>query len=403
MKLLTARFLLSPDGEVLEGGGVLVVGGRIAAVPRTSGAARRAARVHGATVEDLGQGILTPGLVNAHAHLELSGFHRRVPATRTIRPWIESLIAMRRAVGDHTLGAGVRRGADRLLRTGTTAVGDIDSTGAAGRVLAGHRLRVRLYREVLDGGDPVRAEAACAAVRRALPRRAGLCEGLSPHSPYSVSPALFALIGKVARRRCLPVTIHWSETPAELEWMRAGQGELAGLVRNSPHRTGLDLIEEAGLLGPRTALVHGNHPERGEALRIQRADATLVHCPGSHLFFGRDPFPIRHYRERGVRIALGTDSSASNDDLDMRREMALLRRSAPGLDPREVFAMATDHGARALGLEGEVGRLERGARADLCHFRLSSEDTKACLDELTTAIPEVGGVWIAGRRVAQHA
>lgn len=201
----------------------------------------------------------------------------------------------------------------------------------------------------------------------------------------------------------LPVTIHWSETSEELEWMHAGRGELAGLVRHSPRRTGLDLIEASGLLGPATSLVHGNHPERGEAVRIQRAGATVVHCPGSHAFFGRDPFPFRHYRQRGVRVALGTDSSASNDELDMRREMALLLRATPWLDPREVFAMATVHGAHALGLAGEVGRLERGTRADLCHFRVSAVETKACLEELTAAIPEVGGVWIGGRRVESRA
>ena len=98
---------------------------------------------------------------------------------------------------------------------------------------------------------------------------------------------------------------------------------------------GLDRIEAAGLLGRRTSLVHGNYPSSGELPRIARSGATVVHCPGSHAFFRREPFPLARYRRAGVPIALGTDSAASNGSLDMRREMALLRRAHAGLAPAE--------------------------------------------------------------------
>ena len=159
----------------------------------------------------------------------------------------------------------------------------------------------------------------------------------------------------------------------------------------------LDLIEEAGLLGPRTALVHGNLPAPGEPERLAATGTSLVHCPGTHRFFGRDPFPLEEYRRAGVNLALGTDSLASNTALDMRREMALLRQAQPGLAPAEVWLMATRGGARALDLQGQVGCLTPGARADLVLFGTESGQADSILDELTAACPPVSRLFLAGR------
>ena len=127
----------------------------------------------------------------------------------------------------------------------------------------------------------------------------------------------------------------------------------------------------------------------------------LVHCPGSHAFFRRASFPWLRYRRSGVRLALGTDSLASNEDLDMRREMALARRSFPGLSPERTLAMATTEAARAVGLAGRVGELRRGAEADLVLHRLSARTRREALEGLTNGEGRVAGVWVAGRRVLE--
>jgi len=132
----------------------------------------------------------------------------------------------------------------------------------------------------------------------------------------------------LVRRRRLAVAIHWSETAAERAWLEEGQGPLAAVLGTSPRTSGLDLLEAAGLLASSTALVHGNHPRRDEAARLAAHGVSLVHCPGTHAFFGREPFDFERALRAGVRIALGTDSLASNEELDLRREARLLRRAS---------------------------------------------------------------------------
>jgi cytosine/adenosine deaminase-related metal-dependent hydrolase len=197
--------------------------------------------------------------------------------------------------------------------------------------------------------------------------------------------------------------MHWSETLEELEWMLHGRGPFAELLSDSPRLSGLDWIERAGLLRPGLSLVHGNLPQAGEPERLAARGVALVHCPGSHAFFEREPFPLDPYRRAGVTLALGTDSLASNSALDMGRELRLLRASAPSLSPAEAWELATLGGARALGLAGQVGELAPGARADFAVFELGEAGAEASLDALTAAEPRPAEVWIGGRPVLDEA
>lgn len=387
--LLHARWLLADAHTLCESGGVLVADGRVQRVLQGAGAVRRALAAEPAHVTDLGVAVLTAGLVNAHAHLDLTALADQVPGDAGFGAWIARLLEVRAVTDDRDLTAGVRKGADRLLATGTTAVGDIDTARLSPHVLCEHPLGAVVYREALDAGDPARTRAVLEEV--AQPLAVELREGLSPHAPFTVSPALFEGLGALARARALPVAIHWSETEAEVQWLEDGGGPLAPLLGSSPRRTGLDLIEAAGLLGPGTALIHGNHPRPEEPPRLAAAGVTLVHCPGTHRFFGRAPAPLDAYLDAGVSLALGTDSRASNADLDLRREMAWLREAHPGLDPARVWEMATHGGARALGLDS--GRLAEGAPADLAAFAVTGGDHLAILEELTAGIPDVVTVW----------
>ncbi|MFT7679552.1 MAG: cytosine/adenosine deaminase-related metal-dependent hydrolase [Planctomycetota bacterium] len=394
-KVLWAPGVLVDSENLHLGGAALVLrAGRVVECVPGLAAARRSANRMGVALEDLGRGILTPGLVNAHSHLELHDLAGEVSGSGGFGAWIGKLMALRAGREPEALARGVHAGARRLAQTGTTAVGDIDSLGLSEQGLRASGLRVVHYREALDAGDAART-AGVLQTMEALPDGSDLLHpGLAPHAPYTVSPGLWQGLGELATRRELQVTVHWAETEAEVDWLAGRGGPLAGLLGTPPGPSGLDLIEAAGLLGPHTSLVHGNLPAPGEVQRVAQAGSVVVHCPGTHAFFERERFPLEQYQAAGVCLALGTDSSASNVDLDMRAEMRALRRSHAELAPGEVWRMATSAASRALGLE--AGCLEPGHAADLAWFAVEGSEAAEVLDFLTGELPEVLGTWISG-------
>ncbi|MFO1011431.1 MAG: amidohydrolase family protein [Planctomycetota bacterium] len=398
LRLVVPRALLASPERWIEGGALLVRAGRIVEVlPNADRVRRRLER--GVRVVELADALLTPGLVNAHAHLELSLLRGRVARGDTFSAWIGNVLRERAAAPRGFWKSGWSLGAARALATGTTLVGDIDSTGAAFEA-RGPRPRIRAYREVLDAFDPRRTPAAVARLAARPSRRARTSDAVSPHAPHTVSDALLDAVARRARGAPTWIGVHWAETAEEGEWLERGTGPLAALLGRSPREAGLARLARRGLLGARTALYHGNHARAEELAAIARSGATLVHCPGTHAFFTRAPVDVAAWARRGVRVALGTDSLASNDDLDLALELARLRRAAPELAPELAWDFATRSGARALGFEGRAGELRPGAFADLAVWSVDRFERRAALDALTTRAARLDGVWLAGAPVA---
>lgn len=393
--LWRARLTVPEPGVVHDGGGVLTVDGRVERVLADAAALGRASV--GVRVVDLGDVALAPGLVDAHAHLELGALAGRLPRGGAFDAWVGALLAARADCTPDELAAGYRAGARALLASGTTLVGDVDGLATWPALGGREGPRRRVYRELLDARDAQRRAAALRTVAEPLPADGWLHEGLSPHAPFSVGDALLGEVARLAAARGAAVAMHWAETPEEVAWLDGAPAWFDRWFPREPGMRGLDALERHGLLGPRTALIHGNHPLPGEPARIAAAGATVVHCPGSHAWFARAPFDWSAFAAAGVELALGTDSAASNDALDMRRELALVRRAQPALDPRAVWRAATVGGARALALGDRAGRLAPGAWADLVAFELPADRPGDVFDWLTAAEPAVAGVWLAGR------
>ncbi|MAE46545.1 MAG: hypothetical protein CMJ86_06575 [Planctomycetes bacterium] len=397
-KMILVRQVLCQGDSFLKGAGILVRGARILEVAPSLSAARRLARRWDAALEDKGPGLWSAGLVNAHAHLELTALEGVVPRL-PFAPWVAALMQARAGIKRADLQRGLRRGADRLLATGTTALGDNDSLGLATGVLAAHPMRTRIWREALDAWDPKRTSAALRFAR--APRRGTqtLAFGLAPHAPYTVSPALGRALARQASRRRVPISIHFAESLAEDQWMRRGSGPLARILPASPGLSSLDHLERTGLLARRTALVHCNRVSAAGIETIARAGAAVVHCPQSHRFFRRSSFDACSWLDAGVVLALGTDSRASNWDLDMRAEMARMRVACSDLDPSEIWTMATEGGAHCLGWSQRLGRVAKGFLADLVQWDLTPRSKSGALEALTGSLPAVRRVLVAGREV----
>ncbi len=386
-----AAVLAAPDRWVVDGV-IAVERGRIVWV-----GPREQASQEGEWT-DLGDVVLTPGLVNAHAHLELGALAGRCPAGGGMLGWVGAVLREKASLSSLDYAKGIEEGAKRLIETGTTTVGDVDSTFAAARGLGATGLRGRVFLELLDGRDVARTAAAAERLDHGIsPGEAGrVLAGVSPHAPHTVSAELLECAVAWAHSTGTALSVHFAETSEEVEWLEAGSGPFNQLLGRSPRSSGLELLEAGGIARVPSSLVHANHVTHAELQRIAELGGALVHCPGTHEFFAREPAPLAAWREAGVTIALGTDSLASNSDLDLRREMALVSVAHPELEAQEIFRMATEGGAAALGLAGQVGVLAPGAHADFVAYDLPHRSRRDALETLVRARPRVRGVWIAG-------
>ena len=326
--------------------------------------------------------VLTPGLLNAHTHLDYSLLHGDLPAGQGFAPWLRAMIQARRIRPELTGRAGAdaaQRALAALLADGVTAIWDIDSLGHGRALLrrsaGGHVSYAELIAPSAEGW---RVQWEAFLESRFNVRNPS--DGLSPHAPYTVVPAALAETARWTRERGTPLAIHLAESPEEHELLVDGRGALRDLLAEvagrDPSATlgvgrgAIARAEAAGLLGPATLAVHCNLPAAGDIERVVQSRAVVVFCPGSHRFFGYPRYPLRGYRRAGVRLALGTDSLASNASLSIRREASLLWDLAPGLAPREVLALAT---GSALGSDppyGARGRLQTGLSAEWALWRL---------------------------------
>ena len=312
--------------------------------------------------------------------------------------WVGAVLREKALLQRADLERAIRSGAERLLETGTTSVGDIDSSGVSAELLGQTGLRGRVYREVLDGRDAARTAAARERLGGAVAAgpRGLVLPGVSPHAPHTVSEELLRTATERALAESSALSVHLAESPEEVAWLRDGGGPFAAFLAGSPRSSGLDLLERAEVSRVPSSLVHANHLEPGELERIARWGGVLVHCPGTHAFFGRAPVDLAGWLAAGAVVALGTDSLASNADLDLRRELQLLSQAHPELSAEARFRMATEGGAAALGMAGEVGVLRAGARADLVAFALHCGSREEALEAITATVPEVRGVWVGG-------
>lgn len=335
-------------------------------------------------VVDWGSAILMPGLINAHTHLELTQLHNQLTGLRSFTEWLSEVIRRRREWTDEECAASVRKGAQMVLASGTTLVGDISASGLSGTALRGQKLRRVLFEETLGLG-PAAAEPALASVKLRHSRLEAdplTTRGVSPHAPYSVSPDLFRAVAELARRASLPLAIHLAETPAEIELLRSGTGEFReflsrlGVLPEGWEPPGLGPVQylaSLGLLLQSPILIHCNYLDADSIARILQCRCSVVYCPRSHAFFGHDPHPVRKLLDAGINVALGTDSLASNDSLSMLEEIRVLHRTRKDLKSEEILRMATLNGAAALHFGGKLGRLRRGFWADMTALELPKD------------------------------
>lgn len=383
-----ARWIFPLDGPPIERATIEIEDGRIVTLHDQ----------HDPCAIELGNVAIIPGLVNAHTHLELSDVATPLPPAVPFTDWLRAVMTHRRARPASSTDAAQRLAAGRAecLAAGTTLLGDIVGSDWCAPATSSPALHETAFLELI-GLSTERVGAQLSAAQRFLaggetcdeptddqppaesktslpgvaPSR--VVRALSPHAPYSVHPDLFYGAVDLAVAHRVPLAIHLAETQAELQLLRDGTGEFRtfleelgvwnSAVFNKPRRP-LDFLEPLTRVECALA-IHGNYFAADELEFLARHPGiSVVYCPRTHAYFRHAPHPWRELLSRGINVALGTDSRASNPDLSIWSELLFLRRHFPEVAGDELLRLATANSARALGCHDRTGTLTVGKRAD---------------------------------------
>jgi cytosine/adenosine deaminase-related metal-dependent hydrolase len=368
MELLTTSWVLPIVSAPIHDGRVAVHRGCVVWVGRAGDPG-----APDGPVRDLGPGVLLPGLVNAHCHLELSHLAGRVPFGAGFVPWIEGVVASRGRTSETDVRAATGAAIDFLEDRGTVAVGDVSNALGHLDLLAASRLSAVVFLELL-GWDPAKAGST---LLWAEERRASMAPTLGPglevrlaaHAPHSCSAAL--LRGLVERGG--PGSIHLAESPAETTFLADGGGEwpaflegrgLGSVPFSPPAASPVRYVHGLGVLHDGLVAAHCVQVDAADRELLGRLGVRVVLCPRSNRNLGVGTADVPALLAAGVRLALGTDSLASVETLDVLDDAVLLHRSFPAIEAATIVRMATLGGAEALGFD-DLGAIAPGRRAAL--------------------------------------
>ena len=375
--ILRAKYVMPDSRTVIENGAVAVQGSKIVDIGRYP-------TVQGSgpsSTHDLGEAVLTPGLVNAHTHLDLTSSADSVQRTPKFTDWVFQIVGQR---SSSAIGPSIRQGVQQSLAGGVTTVGDIDGTGGSAPILRDTPIRKVVFFEVLGfSGDSNATGLARLATYLGAPSASDslLTAALSPHAPYSTSAEIY--------RQCvvsgLSICTHIAETKEELEFLSSGTGAFVGYLEafgistagwSPPQVTPMQYMKTLGVLHKNSLLAHCNYLTDADITLIVESGASVVFCPRSHHYFYHTDHPVVQLIQRGINVAIGTDSLASNWSLSLLDELKFLAHIQPCIRPETLFDMVTYNGAKALGLE-QIGRLEKGWQADIIAIQIPNDGRPA--------------------------
>lgn len=367
------------EQQVLEDGALVVADGLI-----------RAIGGYGEIKKEFGQyktldhdsSILVPGLINGHCHLELS--HLVFPEHDrdnncyhgAFTTWIKELLTERErffqenADAENLILQHARQTLQQMSADGVAFIGDVGNSLSSRTIGEDQKTRVYFLLELL--GLTKESEAKTSARLENIAADAALDIGCTPHAPYSTTPGSIQAIKRQAGRQNQIVSIHVAESWQEVEFLQSGAGAFKEFFCERgawdgtftiPALGPVQYLNSLGVIDSRTICVHCVHMDRADINILAEKKAKVCLCPGSNRFLGVGKAPVTEFLDHGILPALGTDSRASNQELNMWREMRLLREDHPEISPESVFDMATRGGAEAWGISAEIGSLEPGKQS----------------------------------------
>ncbi|EPJ77006.1 TRZ/ATZ family hydrolase [Pseudomonas fluorescens] len=392
---------VEPAGVVLKEHGLGIRDGCIAFIGPRDAALKLAAQ----EVRELPGMLLSPGLVNAHGHAAMTLF-RGLADDLPLMTWLEKHIwpAEAKWVDEAFVRDGTNLAIAEQIKGGISCFSDMYFyPKVASDCVHNSGMRAQIALPILDFPIPG-ASSADEAIRQGIELFGDLKHHprikitFGPHAPYTVCDANLEKIRVIAEELDAAIHMHVHETAFEVQQAieQTGERPLARLAR-------------LGLLGPRFQAVHMTQISEDDLALLVESNTSVIHCPESNLKLASGFCPVERLWQAGVNVAIGTDGAASNNDLDLlgeTRTAAMLAKavagSATALDAHRALRMATLNGARAMGLDSQIGSLEVGKAADIVAFDLSGLAQQPIYDPVSQLIYATGRdcvkhLWVAGK------
>jgi aminodeoxyfutalosine deaminase len=383
--IISARWIFPVTSTPLYNHALVVEGGRI-----------RAIRPLHDSDGDPGETCLLPGFVNAHTHLAYTALRNQFDSLPFFT-WIRKITEVKQFLSQEDVVRSTQLGIAECLRHGITTVADMSDLEGSVQALSESPLRGIFYFEVF-GVEKEAADRTCNDLDDRYERLKDqystdrLRIGISPHAPYTVRPSLYRRIAEWSMRRQVPLSFHVSESKAEEDFIGQGKGIIADFLRERAAdwtilgRTSIQHLFKTGILETKPLIAHAVQASNQDLNILHQSGVPVAHCPKSNAKFGHGIAPVQTMLEKGIRVAIGTDSAASNNRLDLLEEtrFALLQQRSRFHDhiltEQKMLEMMTIEGARALQMDLEIGSLEIGKLADLTLLRIPG--TYSCSDHV---------------------
>ena len=352
-----------PDFSIMENPAVFVKDGKIVEiVKRRTDQSFRTSSLD--EYIDHGSGILTPGFINCHTHMELSFLKEKLDCSKGFKAWIQELIIRRENAEHHHIKSCAKKEFEDIHRKGTIAIGDISSTGIVKDLFLDSEMDGFIFYEEIGGAENFLHEDIDPKI------------SFAAHAPHTTSPKLIKNIKAFTKRMNKPFSIHSGESSEEKRFI-SGENKgweeflLSRGIDSSlwpfPSRSSVSYLDSLGVLDDKTLLVHMLDYFYEDIEIIKQRGSSICFCPTSNMkLHGRYP-DIKKLINSGINCCIGTDSLASSDSIDIFDEMKLLF-SDFGLSPKTILQMATIHGAKALLIDLRYGVLKRGMDAKFVYI-----------------------------------
>ncbi len=364
--ILLSQWILPIHKPPIQNGAIILENGKIVNIGKTKKILKENPKLN---VEDLGQSILLPGLVNAHTHLEYSCLHKQIKPQKKFIHWLSEIIELKKNISKNQIISGIQEHITALKKSGVILVGEVTNTGFAAPYLEEQKLSGNIYyelvgdcsfQEYLNSEKKLKKEAPSFHISPAC------------HAPHTVPLDILKKVKAYTHEKKLYTSIHLSESMDENLWIQNLKGSFSGFIQNKAllknpffgkELTPIQYLSKNNFLSPQILCVHCAHTLPRDFSILKRKNSYIALCPRSNKYTGAGLAPIKKLLEYKIPLCLGTDSLASNDNLDLWSEMRFLKKHFPFLSLPFILRMATLHGAHALGFGNEYGSIEKGKKA----------------------------------------